>query len=422
MGAVIERPPFGAAVIYHADGRIPTPFKATADTDAARGVAILAAQTAAVSGDEIWVATGGYTISSALGKNGVNWRVALGATITANGTASVWSDGGSALTFSVDGGGTFITTDAHCVNLTAGSNITLIGYAVHAFGTNKAAVRVLGGTLRIYMADRIESDDYDAILTENPGGTIYFRTKDLIPGSQGDAIEITGGTVIGDADEIHAAGDIGIWGSIGTIVVRAKRITNCPVIVDDLALCIVEADTVTGTAIPAAARRIGGVTPGATGLALLDDATASAARDTLGASSGLFPASVLASNVKTRTIAFACFGPVSSVVVGDGAAEIYIPASLNGFNITSVHAKVRTAGTTGTTDIQLRRVRAGTPADVLSTKLTVDSAETGSETATPAVINASNDDLATGDYLYVDVDAVSTTPPKGLIVTIELSP
>ena len=36
-------------------------------------------------------------------------------------------------------------------------------------------------------------------------------------------------------------------------------------------------------------------------------------------------------------------------------------------------------------------------------------------TATPAAINTSNDDLATNDRLRIDVDAVSTTPPAGLI-------
>ena len=52
-------------------------------------------------------------------------------------------------------------------------------------------------------------------------------------------------------------------------------------------------------------------------------------------------------------------------------------------------------------------------------KLTIDSAETGSDTAaTAAVINTSNDDLATNDVLRVDIDAVSTTPPQGLIVTL----
>jgi hypothetical protein len=57
---------------------------------------------------------------------------------------------------------------------------------------------------------------------------------------------------------------------------------------------------------------------------------------------------------------------------------------------------------------------------MLSTKLTIDSAETGSDTAAAAaVINTSTDDVATNDLLRIDVDAVSTTAPKGLIITLE---
>jgi hypothetical protein len=38
--------------------------------------------------------------------------------------------------------------------------------------------------------------------------------------------------------------------------------------------------------------------------------------------------------------------------------------------------------------------------------------------ATAAVINASYDDVAENDLLRIDIDAVSTTAPKGLIVTL----
>lgn len=120
-----------------------------------------------------------------------------------------------------------------------------------------------------------------------------------------------------------------------------------------------------------------------------------------------------------RTIQVMVVSPVTSVSTGDGKAYIHIPASLNGGVITAVHAKVITAGTTGTTDIQIANVTDAV--DVLSTKLTIDTTETGSDTATPAVINTSNDDLATNDLLRIDVDAISTTAPLGLIVTIEVT-
>lgn len=102
---------------------------------------------------------------------------------------------------------------------------------------------------------------------------------------------------------------------------------------------------------------------------------------------------------------------------GDGKFYFHVDSKLNGMNLVRVHAEVITAGTTGTTDVQIHNVTDAV--DMLSTKLTIDSGETGSDTAaTAAVINTSNDDVATNDLLRVDIDAVSTTAPKGLLVTM----
>jgi len=110
--------------------------------------------------------------------------------------------------------------------------------------------------------------------------------------------------------------------------------------------------------------------------------------------------------------------PTLSLVTGDGKAYFIAPNSLGGMNLVAVKAKVITAGTTGTTDIQIHNVTQA--ADMLSTKITIDSGETSSETAaTPPVIDAANDDVADDDLLRIDIDAVSTTAPLGLIVTME---
>lgn len=107
----------------------------------------------------------------------------------------------------------------------------------------------------------------------------------------------------------------------------------------------------------------------------------------------------------------------TDVATGDGAAYFVIPENMGGMNLVGVHAEVLTAGTTGTTDIQIHNVTQA--ADMLSTKITIDSAETGSDTAaTAAVIDSANDDVADYDVIRVDVDAVSTTAPQGLIVTL----
>jgi hypothetical protein len=56
---------------------------------------------------------------------------------------------------------------------------------------------------------------------------------------------------------------------------------------------------------------------------------------------------------------------------------------------------------------------------MLTTKITIDSGEKTSYTAaTPPVINTSNDGVATGDEIRVDVDAISTTPPNGLSIIL----
>lgn len=102
---------------------------------------------------------------------------------------------------------------------------------------------------------------------------------------------------------------------------------------------------------------------------------------------------------------------------GDGKAFFRVPAELNGMNLTGVSASVYTAGTTGTTDVQIRNKT--DTADMLSTVITIDSGETDTSTAaTAAVVDTNNDDVATGDIIAIDVDAVSTTPAKGLYVEL----
>lgn len=122
-------------------------------------------------------------------------------------------------------------------------------------------------------------------------------------------------------------------------------------------------------------------------------------------------------NAASRYLECVCFAFTTNVVVGDGAFYVHIPAELDKMILTYVHALVITAGTTGTTDIQIANVTNGV--DILSTKLTIDSTETGSNTAaTAAVINPLNRIVTLNNVLRIDVDAVSTTKPKGLIVTM----
>ncbi len=115
---------------------------------------------------------------------------------------------------------------------------------------------------------------------------------------------------------------------------------------------------------------------------------------------------------------------IYDLLVGDGQAYIAIPASVNGKDVTAATATLISKSTSGTVTIQLARGRQAAPGtahafvDILSTRLTIDVNEFSSTTATtPLVINGSNDDVATGDLIRIDVD-VTGTAAAGLIVTI----
>lgn len=132
----------------------------------------------------------------------------------------------------------------------------------------------------------------------------------------------------------------------------------------------------------------------------------------------------ITSDISIRYIQCVVFDFTADVETGDGKFYVHIPAELDGMNLVEVHAEVITAATgsgSETTDIQIHNVT--DTVDMLSTLLTVDEDETGSDTAsTAAVINSSNDDVAENDVIRIDVDAVpSTTPGSGLIVTLGFS-
>lgn len=107
----------------------------------------------------------------------------------------------------------------------------------------------------------------------------------------------------------------------------------------------------------------------------------------------------------------------TNVETGDAKDFHRITNDMDGFILESVYAVVYTAGTTGTTDIQIRNKTQSV--DMLTTKVTIDSGETDSkDAATPPVINPVNSGVKNGDVIAVDVDAISTTAPKGLYVEL----
>lgn len=119
----------------------------------------------------------------------------------------------------------------------------------------------------------------------------------------------------------------------------------------------------------------------------------------------------------TRYVSIEVFQSTQKASTGDGKKYFHIPPELNGMNLIYAHAFCVTAGTTGTMDIQICNVTDSV--DMLSTKLTIDSGETGSNTAaTAAVIDTTKDDVATNDVLRIDIDAVQATAAEGLVITL----
>lgn len=102
----------------------------------------------------------------------------------------------------------------------------------------------------------------------------------------------------------------------------------------------------------------------------------------------------------------------TALTTGDNKARIRIPAKLSGLNLVAVAAS-RQSGT-GVPSIQVRN--ATDSQDMLSTPITIDTAETDSSTAaTPAVINTTYDDVVTADQIAIDVDAAGTNTLSCLV-------
>lgn len=100
------------------------------------------------------------------------------------------------------------------------------------------------------------------------------------------------------------------------------------------------------------------------------------------------------------------------VTTGDGKAYFTVPAALNGMNMVDCDACVYTVSSSGTPTVQIHNLT--DTQDMLSTRITIDENEYTSYTAAAAAaINASYDDVATGDILRFDID-VAGTDAKGL--------
>lgn len=125
----------------------------------------------------------------------------------------------------------------------------------------------------------------------------------------------------------------------------------------------------------------------------------------------------------TRRISYIELEPFSYVgeipcSTGNGKAYFHVPSGLDGLSLVECHAEVKNTGTTGTMSIMIANETQAV--DMLTTALTVDSGESGSDTAaTPYAIKTNGDeDIAVNDMIRLDFDAVHSTPADGCIVTM----
>ena len=193
--------------------------------------------------------------------------------------------------------------------------------------------------------------------------------------------------------------------------ISAMTALTAPAGTDQLAIVDDDADTTKSITIAAL---LAGIED-----ALSDIAAVPALTDTLLLIDGGTAKTVTKRNLQVRYVEVRLVEYATDCATGDkqGGWHFHVPPDLNGLDLVYVHAEVDTAGTTNTMDLEIYNVTQAQ--DMLSTTLTIDTAETGSDTAaTPYVIHVTQKDITTNDLIRVDCDAVHTTPAKGLVVTL----
>jgi hypothetical protein len=146
--------------------------------------------------------------------------------------------------------------------------------------------------------------------------------------------------------------------------------------------------------------------------------SATAAETTTGTDTGraVTPDGLAGSDYGKRIVQVKVFDDATALSTGDGKLIFCVTPELNGYNLVDADAFVTTVSSSGTPIVQIRNVTDSV--DMLSTRITIDANETTSYTAATApVIDATHDDVVTGDLIAIDVDGAGTGA-KGLGVTL----
>lgn len=115
-----------------------------------------------------------------------------------------------------------------------------------------------------------------------------------------------------------------------------------------------------------------------------------------------------------KTVSIQVYDGATDIATGDGKAYFTIPEALNGMNLVRAQATVVTAGTTNASTVMIHNKTDAQ--DMLSGAISIAS---GGTVGTVGTINTTYDDVATNDVIRIDIDSISTTKPKGLMVVLE---
>ena len=119
------------------------------------------------------------------------------------------------------------------------------------------------------------------------------------------------------------------------------------------------------------------------------------------------PDSFAGSNFGRRPFQIKIVDDATALTTGDGKMTFVITPELNGMNLVDADGMVSTVSSSGTPTYQIRNVTDSV--DMLSTPITIDANEKTSYTAaTQPVIDATKDDVVTGDILAIDKDVAGT--------------
>ena len=326
-------------------------------------------------------------------------------------------------------------TDANTTYL-GGTNLTLSGTT---FNVDNPVVANLTGTAsgNLVSTDINTYSKLNTIVADQTlvyaGGAFHDGFSDFVANEHTDWRLTTQGTIHAtnyvDNNTTYTAGGTLLDLTTGTFSLNEGTLTDgklCTYVSDTGLVCNTTATAGTLSTIKSAGSQVGGADIGILDFngsfvlgedpdkeinISLDFATVSDLNTGTDTQSPINSDVLAGSNVGLLPAGIALIESSASVAIKDGTTAIPIIVKYNGMNLVDVQCNVTTKGVTGTTDIQVRRSRAGTDVDMLTTKVTI-----GDEYfARDEAVNASNDDVQTGDALYFDVDAIHTgTAPKGL--------